>query len=367
MITPNRERRDWTLLVFVIPIGVILMLIAGQFAIRLVPEWSVNAGMQSNLDPNNLPLQQSGPVQPVLPAILTPLGWLDTFLTPGAGSGGQVVFPPFIVFEPSATPVVTNPPPTVATTQPPPTVPTVTDSPTVVVPPPTGTKPPNDEETPAPPTATPPTATPPTATPPGTPSTPPVGAIPISPAPANLGTDTPDGDVANLPSSQLPLYPFGSYTVVNLGSNPIHVSGTPDANYDLIFYESEIGPGSIRLDHIIIGVSNNTDGSYYEVFNWGDNNRDENTNVDYQDLPPDTSPTCTEPECDNRDIPVTELYTDTTPDPDIRTGILIDVDKAPGKPPEGDYGYVVIISPATGDLDNAQVDAVVVEEVPIVP
>ena len=52
MITPStRERRDWTLLIFLIPIGIILMLIAGQFAIRLVPEWSVKAGMQSEPRP----------------------------------------------------------------------------------------------------------------------------------------------------------------------------------------------------------------------------------------------------------------------------------------------------------------------------
>jgi hypothetical protein len=372
MITPNRERRDWTLLVFIIPIGVILMLIAGQVAVRLVPEWSVNAGMQSNLDPNNLPMQQSGPVQPVLPAILTPLGWLDTFLTPGAGSGDQIVFPPFIVFEPSATPVVTSPPPTVATTQPPPTVPTATDSPTVVVPPATRTKPPVDE------TSTPPTATPPTATPPTTtataPSTPPVGSISITPPP-ELGVNVPpDGNPAGLPSDPL-LFPSGSYTIINLGSGSVHVSGTPDAFYDLIFYEST-APGNntvIYLDKIVIGISKVNDGSYYEVFNWGDDNRDENTNVDFNILPTDSSPSCAEPECDNRVIPLEStavppepiLYKD--PVSGVGTGILIDVDNAPSKPPEGDYGYLVIVSPSSGGPDEAQVDAVVVDEVPISP
>jgi hypothetical protein len=180
------------------------------------------------------------------------------------------------------------------------------------------------------------------------------------PPPADLGTTPPDG----VPGDILP----GTYTVVNINANPVHVSAAADAYYDLIFYESEIGPGSIYLDQIIIGISQVDDGSYYEVFNWGDNNRDENTNVDFNTLPPDTSPACTEPECDNREIPVTELHTDTTaPPPDVDTGILIDVDNAPGKPPEGDYGFVVIIAPASGAPDAAQVDAVVVEEVPIVP
>jgi hypothetical protein len=366
MITPNRERRDWTLLVFIIPIGVILMLIAGQVAVRLVPEWSVNAGMQSNLDPNNLPMQQSGPVQPVLPAILTPLGWLDTFLTPGAGSGDQIVFPPFIVFEPSATLVVTNPPPTVATTQPSPTVPTATDSPTIVVPPPTGTKPPVDE-TSTPPTSTPPTSTPPTSTPPtptpptptSTPSTPPPLYIKVSP-PADLGTSTPDG----IPGNILP----GTYTIVDISGNPVFVSNAPDGNYDLIFYEADFGLGTIYLDNIIIGISNVTDGSYYTVFNWGDNdlvdtNQNTNVNTTVLDITyPD--PTCTgaaAPECDNRGIPGTALYTDSG----ISTGILIDVDTAPSAPPEGTYSYLVIVSPLSGDLDSVNVDSIVVDEVPI--
>ena len=347
MIPPPRERRDWTLLVFIIPIGIILMLIAGQVAVRFVPEWSLNAGMQSNLDPNNLPIQQNGLVQPVLPAILTPLGWLDTFLTPGAGIENDT-FPPFIIFEPSATPVVTNPP-TTAATQPSPTIPTPTQ-PTVATPPPaTGTKPPSGGETTVPPTS----VVPPTPT--GTPSTPPPLYIEVSPPPADLGTAAPDG----VPGDLLP----NTYTVVDISGKPVIVSGTPDGNYDLIFYESEAGSGAIYLDHIIIGISNATDGSYYEVFNWGDNVRDENTNVDTNKLPADAL--CTgagAPECDNRVIPVTVLYPD--PVSGISTGILIDVDNAPGRPPEGSYNYLVIISPISGAPDSAQVDAVVVAEVP---
>lgn len=180
MITPTRERRDWTLLVFVIPIGIILMLIAGQIAIRFVPEWNVNADMQSNLDPNTLPNQKNAPVQPILPAILTPLGWLDTFLTPGAGSGDEVLFPPFVIFEPSATPEVTLPPPTVST-QPSPTVPTPTAPTVIVTPPPTGTKPPDEGEETPPPTATQPTVIPPTPTATGTPSNPPAGSVYVPP------------------------------------------------------------------------------------------------------------------------------------------------------------------------------------------
>jgi hypothetical protein len=65
-------------------------------------------------------------------------------------------------------------------------------------------------------------------------------------------------------------------------------------------------------------------------------------------------------------IPTSELYTPNAGDPSIpQTGILIDVDTAPGAPPEGTYNYLVIISPLTGGLDPAQVDSVVVAEVPL--
>jgi len=127
--TTARERRDWTLLIFIIPIGIILMLIAGQIAIRLVPIWSVDAGMQSNLDPNNLPMQQAGPVQPVLSSILTPFGWLDTFLTPG--SDGYDIISDFIVLDPSET--ATTAVPSTPTVGESPTVSVTQSSPTVVL------------------------------------------------------------------------------------------------------------------------------------------------------------------------------------------------------------------------------------------
>jgi hypothetical protein len=374
MTTSNstRERRDWTLLIFLIPIGIIFMLVAGQVAIRLVPIWSINAGMQSNLDPNNLPMQQSGPLQPILPAILTPMGWLDTFLTPGTGTGNDIVFPPFIVFHPTITPVITTPPPTATVVvTPSPTIIPSTTSPTVVVTP-------TVASTKNPPTSTPPTPTPtntltstptntPTSTPTNTPtptpttvpvtSTPPASYTLVTPIPAiDVGlTATPDGTASQFPAFTLAT---GAYTVIDISGSPIVVSTSPDG-YDLIFYESLAANGiSVNLDQIIIGISNSPTGSsYYEVFNWGNNIPDTNTNVNTNTLPPDT--TCTgpsAPECDNTVIPTTSLYTD--PATGINTGILINVDTAPSAPPEGTYNYLVIISPPSGD--SAQVDAVVI-------
>jgi hypothetical protein len=139
----------------------------------------------------------------------------------------------------------------------------------------------------------------------------------------------------------------------------VKVSATPDGNYDLIFYESPYGVG-IALDTIIIGISTKPDGSYYEVFNWGDsgNTRDQNTNVDYVLLPDDPAGCPSDLECDNRNVPITSLH-GTTP---YKTGILIDVDyNTSGKPPEGNYRYIVILAPASGD--PSQIDSIEVREV----
>ena len=137
-----------------------------------------------------------------------------------------------------------------------------------------------------------------------------------------------------------------------------------------MYYESESG-GNITLDHVIIGISNEPDGDpYYEVFNWGDNVPDTNTNVDISIMPPDPSalpppgPACTEAECDNREISTDKLYDPSGSPGEPQTGILIDVDNAPSNPPPGEYEYVVIISPNSGDSSN-QIDGIeLVDEPP---
>ena len=329
MTTSNstRERRDWTLLIFIIPIGIIFMLIAGQVAIRLVPIWSINAGMQSNLDPNNLPMQQSGLIQPILPAILTPLGWFDTFLTPGAGTGDDVVFPPFIIFEPTITPVVTTPPPTVVVT-PSPTIP-VTTSPTVVVTPSA--------------TRTPRPTNEPTSNPPP--------VAPISTLPANATQVPAPTDIVGPPDLSIYNLQDGEYMVIDLGLNPIIVDGSSD--YDLRYYEMyNLVCDGVCMDNIIIGISNDpailTDPAtaYYEVFNWGAGGADMNSNVG------DVAGA----EADNQAIPSSELYGTI---PLFETGIEIDVDGASSDPPVGSYQYIVILSPEGGSSgDAADIDAI---------
>jgi hypothetical protein len=111
----------------------------------------------------------------------------------------------------------------------------------------------------------------------------------------------------------------------------------------MAYYESDTGAGNIQMDQIIIGITNDTlwlTYEYYEVFNWGNNVPDTNTNVDTTTLiDPPGNPA--NPEADNEVIPTSELYGS----PPQQSGILIDVDNAPDPPPPDTYNYVVIIAP----------------------
>ncbi len=86
MKTFETVRRDWILVLIILPVGILLMFLAAQLAIRLSPEWRYAADMRSYLDPDSSYLTQQGnaPVAPLLPDILTQPPWVDTFLTPGA-------------------------------------------------------------------------------------------------------------------------------------------------------------------------------------------------------------------------------------------------------------------------------------------
>lgn len=346
----ERESRDLGLMVLILLLGLFFMLLAGHLATRLQPDWSLPADMGSNLDPNARfrSRAESGGVEPLRPEILTPPAWDESYLTPGPQDPAAETAVTVVVFDPSATPSAT---PSASPTAPTATVTaSSTPDPTGSPPPPTptATRPPRDDDPPPPPPPPPMTST--------------IDPLLAEVAPpADLDVGAPDGAVANLNS--------GTYTVVDMtngGADPaITVVGPAETNYDLVYYEWDAG-GQIMLDHVIIGISQDPDGDpYYEVFNWGDNLPDTNTNVDVSatypadpsSIPPD--PGClADPECDNRDIPLSELYDQSGPPAEPKTGILIDVDNAGSHPPPGDYPYVVIISPDTGSGDAAQVDAV---------
>jgi hypothetical protein len=342
MRSTDRDRRDWSLLIFIVPLGILLMIIAGQIAMRVVPQWRLNTGMGSNLDLETESGRSNGPRPVFDPLIFTPFPWWDTFLTP---SGDGVSFPPFVVIEPFSTSSSPTSMPTVTATEIIPTM-TVQPSPTLYIPPPnTPTKKPSEQNTPtnppvpsAMPTEIPseiPTEIPPTATPTGSSST--LDPSLMIPPPPEIGIGPPDGYIGTI----IP----GRYTVIDLGSTPIIVVGYGnDYDYDLVYYESEFGNlgVEIQLDNVILGISIYPDGQiYYEIFNWGNGVVDYNSNV-WDVLP----------EIDNQKIPMSDLY------PYPGTGILIDVDNAPSAPPPGNYRYLVIISPLGGDGDWTEVDSI---------
>jgi hypothetical protein len=82
----EKERRDGLVFLLFLPFGVMLMMVAGQWALHLAPHWSLQASMDSSLNPDTgfSGAPAGGQVEPVLAAILTPPTWQDTFLTPSA-------------------------------------------------------------------------------------------------------------------------------------------------------------------------------------------------------------------------------------------------------------------------------------------
>lgn len=363
--TQDKRRRDWGIIILILPLGVAMMMCVGQQAIRMSPSWSVSGDMNSSLDPESAPKQNALVVPPISDDILTPVTWWDTFLTPSGESDSVVVFPPFITFEPSASPTVTASPTETST-------PTPTSSVTTTPTPPTQTptkKPDDDTPTPVttcqnpaasnfggplpctfpPTTCTDPLANnnggplpciyPVTSTPVGTEITPPV----------QIGVGTPDGSIGSIDD--------GEYIVIDLGSPILRVNGPSDTDADLIYYEQQAGSG-VDMDMVIISIS--MDGAvYYVVFNWGDAVPDNNSNVG--DVTTDTG---TENDNQQIDQPDTgELYGTAPSD----TGILIDVDNAPSNPPVGDYQFIAIQAPSTGSTDGIGMDSVDVDEVPIPP
>jgi hypothetical protein len=376
MKSSERERRDWSLLIFIVPIGILLMMLVGQLAIRIIPFWTVNVGMSSKLDPDTEPHRPFSIFQPLLPQILTPMSWAGTYLTPS----GNISFPPFFVFEPgaansptpvsptqtvptlietatSATPVGSVSPPPVGSTTKPPTSPVPTTattpptnepSPTPTVPSPTPTVPSPTSTVPSPTPTVPsltstvpsPIPTEPSPVPTGYPSTP-DPAWSYVPPPGNVSIGPPDGTSGGLNQ--------GTYTVFNISGSPITVNGSSD--WDLAYYEVKSTSGDfIRLDNVIIGISNSSPtcgSSFYVVFNWGDISdqltNDYNTNItSYM-------------ENDNQIVNLTDLYNSPAwPS----TGILINVDHAASQPPPGVYTCLVVISPYKAGSDAVAVDAI---------
>lgn len=135
----------------------------------------------------------------------------------------------------------------------------------------------------------------------------------------------------------------GNTLTLRLSSDLI-ANGDPGA--DLVYYEYSLIPtfDGIWLDWVVIEIS---DGSnWYVVFNWGDNSRDTNTNVDYTILTLPVPPPNPE-EMDERPIATGDLYNG--------TGVTIDID---GIVPPGTYTYIRFYAPPDGNDNQTEIDAI---------
>lgn len=193
-------RRDWTIILIIILLGVLLIIFAAGRATRFAPRWKLDAGMGSNLDPDSdfLTNRPVGFFEPLDPSILTPPVWINVFLTPGA------------TFPTRTPPARTNTPFPANTL-----APTFTGSPTATLPGSTPTQPyippPQSTTTQRPPA----TNTPLSSTP--TPILSPTNPPPATAVAVDLSITKTDGSITYTPGSPV------TYTIVvtNNGSNNV--------------------------------------------------------------------------------------------------------------------------------------------------
>lgn len=173
------------------------------------------------------------------------------------------------------------------------------------------------------------------------------------PAPGNnSATDTDILITPDPPPGQITFPPDGTAYTLPAGlalTLSINLTANGDVGvWDLVYYEFPAGSG-IWLDWIIVEISDGN--NWYTVFNWGDNIRDQNTNVDYAFLTIPVTPPTPE-EVDQRDIAASDLYLSAS---GYQTGIAIDIDAIV---PLGTYSYIRFTAP-TGDVDGqTEIDSI---------
>lgn len=124
--------------------------------------------------------------------------------------------------------------------------------------------------------------------------------------------------------------------------NAITVNGGADTAFDLVYYENENPATMINIDWVIVEIGRSDSGPWVQVFYWGDDLLDSNTNIGQANYGNGSEP-------DNHPIPFSDLYGGNSP------GVAIDVDAFAQK---GNYRWVRITTPLGGDNDAAEVDAI---------
>jgi hypothetical protein len=318
----ERERRDWLIIPIILLIGFLCVMVAGQWALRFSPSWTLDANMESNLNPNRdfLTNRPTGFIEPIDPSILTQPVWINVFLTPGADIPQGTPVPV------TADAALLNPPSTQTPFKP--ITPTSMESATntaIVIVNPTNTfiyYPPASSFTPKPKppstfTATPtytftpnttltathtPTATS-TSTATATPTATPTPTSTDTPDPSEPDFGAPDGNTAKLGN--------GAWVEFNLSGFILDGNST----WDVVLYEKEdaSSAGKIHLGAVQIEVYDETTLAWYTIYNWGDGAADTNASYNNGNSEPDGFP-----------VDMTLLYGT----PPLNSGIALDIDTA---------------------------------------
>lgn len=366
MKVPEQERRDWFIIPFILGIGFLCVIIAGQWALRFSPSWKLDTNMDSNLDPNSdfLTRRPSGFIEPVDASILTQSTWINLFLTPGASFITGTPFPeatitssvttstipqtPFQTSTPipiaSATNVVIASPTNTFVYYPPTASPTSQPKPTA-----TSTVPPIDTSTPTAALTSSWTSTPtPTQSPIAT-STPSFTATStLTSTPTSTATPTP----TNTPDPSEPDFGGPDGNTITLGNGSwieFNLSGfllDGDSSWDAVYYEQEetSSSGKIHLGAVRIEVYDQATTSWYTIYYWGDGATDTNASYNNGNSEPDGFP-----------IDKSLLYGA----PPLNTGIAIDID-TPALGQGGSIGDLITkiritsLSNANCDIDSLQ-------------
>jgi len=333
MKIPEQERRDWFIIPLILGIGFLSVIIAGQWALRFSPSWSLNTNMDSKLDPNSdfLTRRPGGFIEPVDPSILTEPVWINLFLTPGATFSTQALIPAtagtsFPTSASTQTPFNTSTPGSITSA-------TNTNagmasatntfvyysSTSTFRPKPTATSKVSPGNTPTPTTVVPSSGT---ATPT---SQSPTGTSMASSTPTSISTPTATATATamqtptNTPDPSEPDFGGPDGNTVTLGNGAwieFNLSGfSLDGNsaWDAVYYEMEeaSAAGKIHLGAVKIEVYDQTTSEWYEIYNWGDGVADTNASYNNGNSEPDGFP-----------IDKSLLYGA----PPLNTGVAMDID-----------------------------------------
>ena len=95
-----------------------------------------------------------------------------------------------------------------------------------------------------------------------------------------------------LPNGILAHIGCGQNLVVDLGAvKAIAVTGSAEPAFDIVYYELENPATNVNLDWVIVEIGTSPSGPWHQVFYWGDDILDANTNIGQLGYGPSASQT----------------------------------------------------------------------------